>query len=359
MGIRHEKNFHIHSLTSIRGIAACWVVLFHFSEVMISLLPELSVISPLISCGYLAVPLFFILSGYVLSPRYLSTFTILTFKNIIQFVYFRLGRIYPVHIVTLIICLLMTARQGWPIDEAHSVGKFILNCLLLHAWDYSFNLSWNYPSWSISSEWFAYLCFPLLAVVLPRLKRTSLLVLLIIACVLSVWVYVIEQSLVFKGIIVIIPTFTGGVVLAMFCQSYKISSVILRWLDKGCLLLLTVLPFIVDVTELRIVVYILLFFAIVAILGISGNNSSLFWQANPLVYLGEISYSLYMTHTITITLITKFLPLKTATESSLLVRFAFIFGCLFIILFSALLMYYLVEKPFRTLSRQVLKFGES
>lgn len=357
MGLDHEKNNHIYSLTSIRGIAALWVVLYHVSGVMTSLLPEWSVLNPLISCGHLAVPLFFILSGYVLSLRYLGTNSIVSFTSIIQFLWLRLGRIYPVHIATLLICLAMTARRGWPIDEGHSVEKFLLNCLLIHAWDYSFNLSWNYPSWSISSEWFAYLCLPLFAPVLSCLRRTSLVALLVITCVLSVWVYVIEQSLVFKGIVVVIPTFIGGVVLGMVCQPYKPTTA-WRWLDKVLLILLIVLPFILDSIQLQTVVYIILFFLIVATLGINGNSSSLFWQAPPLVYLGEISYSLYMTHTITFTLINKFLPFDAVSGSLLIVRFTFVLNCLLIILISALPMYYLVEKPLRKSSRQILKVSQ-
>jgi len=58
------------SLTSIRGIASFWVVCYHFSTLCFTLLPECSAIRPLFECGNLAVPLFFILSGYVLSLRY-------------------------------------------------------------------------------------------------------------------------------------------------------------------------------------------------------------------------------------------------------------------------------------------------
>jgi peptidoglycan/LPS O-acetylase OafA/YrhL len=356
MALIHEKNDHIYALTSIRGIAALWVVLYHCSGVIFSLLPEFSVLNPLIDCGHLAVPLFFILSGYVLSLRYLSRNAILSFKSIIQFLWFRLGRIYPVHIATLLICLVMTARRGWPIDEGHSVEKFLLNCFLIHAWDYSFNLSWNYPSWSISSEWFAYLCFPLLAVGLSRLRRTSLVVLLVITCVFSVWVYVIEQSLIFKGLVVVIPTFTGGVILGMVCQPCK-PTASSQWLDKGFLILLIVLPFLLESIQLRTAIYILLFFLIVATLGKSGNRSSLFWQAPGLLYLGEISYSLYMTHTITLTLISRFLPLNAVSGSLLIFRFTFVLNCILLILLSALPIYYLVEKPLRKLSRQKLKLS--
>jgi peptidoglycan/LPS O-acetylase OafA/YrhL len=124
------------------------------------------------------------------------------------------------------------------------------------------------------------------------------------------------------------------------------------------LILLIVLPFILDSIQLQTVVYIILFFLIVATLGINGNSSSLFWQAPPLVYLGEISYSLYMTHTITFTLINKFLPFDAVSGSLLIVRFTFVLNCLLIILISALPMYYLVEKPLRKSSRQILKVSQ-
>ena len=34
---------------------------------------------------------------------------------------------------------------------------FVSNGLLVHAWGVLDELTWNYPSWSISAEWAAYL----------------------------------------------------------------------------------------------------------------------------------------------------------------------------------------------------------
>ena len=44
------------------------------------------------------------------------------------------------------------------------------NLLLLHAWGLAGVAGWNHPSWSISAEWFAYLTFPVFAWAALRLK---------------------------------------------------------------------------------------------------------------------------------------------------------------------------------------------
>jgi peptidoglycan/LPS O-acetylase OafA/YrhL len=89
--VPRESDGEILSLTSIRGVAALWVVLFHLSSIQRGLLPEASFLDPLISSGHLAVPLFFILSGYVLSLRYLGTFRSVRPKGVIRFLWLRLG----------------------------------------------------------------------------------------------------------------------------------------------------------------------------------------------------------------------------------------------------------------------------
>ena len=49
MGVSRTTDGEISSLTSIRGLAAFWVVLMHFSAVMFGVLPEFSRLKPLIA----------------------------------------------------------------------------------------------------------------------------------------------------------------------------------------------------------------------------------------------------------------------------------------------------------------------
>jgi peptidoglycan/LPS O-acetylase OafA/YrhL len=49
---------YIHSLTSIRGIAALWVVIYHYWNDILVLFPVTGFLSPITSVGNYAVPFF-------------------------------------------------------------------------------------------------------------------------------------------------------------------------------------------------------------------------------------------------------------------------------------------------------------
>ena len=67
-----------------------------------------------ISRGYLAVDLFFMLSGFVLSHVYGLTFGAeFTWNDRRLFLWSRLARIYPVHVVTLIMLLPLYGKPGF------------------------------------------------------------------------------------------------------------------------------------------------------------------------------------------------------------------------------------------------------
>jgi peptidoglycan/LPS O-acetylase OafA/YrhL len=346
----------ISSLTTIRGIAALWVVIFHLWTALLKLMPEASFLSPLIASGHFAVPLFFILSGYVLSLQYLKKLSLLTIKVVLRFWLLRLGRVYPVHCCTLFIYLVIFARRGWPTEAGLSIEKFISNIFLTHAWDYSFSVSWNYPSWSISSEWFAYLLFPLLAVPLSRIGRRSATLLLVLACGLSAYVFAFEQNLVFRGLAVVLPTVVGGIALAILYPPETSKANQPLWAEI-CLLAILALPFAIGKSPIQSAIYIVLFFTLVAILGSNGHFSTAFWRSPPLIYLGEISYSLYMTHAISITLITRFFPFATLQAKPFFFRSGFLLVCLVVILGIAIGVYYAAERPLRILSRRLVKLG--
>ena len=358
LGTPQATDDEIASLTSVRGIAALWVVLLHFSAVLFRVLPEASFLRPLTDAGIFAVPLFFILSGYVLGLRYLIRLRSPTASAAMRFWWLRLGRVYPVHLCTLAISLGMVARHGWPADEGHTIGRFVANCLLAHAWECNFRLSWNYPSWSISSEWFAYLIFPLLAFLLARASRTWAAVLVGVACGLSVGVYAFRQHLRFEGLAVVLPTFVGGVGLAIACPPGRSTPRSQPWAELG-LLAAVAFPFAVGPGPVLSALYLVSFFALVGFLGAAGNRSAAFWQSYSLVYLGEISYSLYMTHAITITLMVRFLPFDALQGQPMAVRIVALLGCLIVILGATVGVYHTVEWPLRNFSRRLVATPKS
>ena len=153
----------IKSLTGIRFFAALWVVLYHFRDGLkpISILEPFT---PFFDHGYLAVPLFFILSGFILSHTYFPRYSL---KNHAEFIFLRFARLWPVHVAAVLSLMayigVIFVHSGHFEDDS---GSFALQHLpgelaMVRSW-FSKDLVWNYPAWSIHAEWFAYmLLFPI------------------------------------------------------------------------------------------------------------------------------------------------------------------------------------------------------
>jgi len=162
---------NLKALTALRFFAAMWVVSFHFW-------PSLGLATPrIIDKGYLGVELFFVLSGFILSHVYLQAFGERRFSYP-EFLWARLARIYPVHLVTLMGMGLMIAAAGaigiQAGDKVLIWSSLPAQLTLTQAWGLALKGGWNHPSWSISAEWFAYLTFPAFAWGAWRLRRRPL-----------------------------------------------------------------------------------------------------------------------------------------------------------------------------------------
>ena len=170
----------IDPLTGLRFVAAIWVLQYHFSDTVAEAVPQLGGIRTLASGGYVGVDLFFVLSGFIIAHVYLHVPDIHRPRGAARYLWLRLARFYPVHLLTLgviafLLALEHVTQQDWvPQDGPYTPVTFARNLLLVHAWGSSF--AWNGPAWSISAEWFAYLMFPLLAFVLLRVSRWLLAV---------------------------------------------------------------------------------------------------------------------------------------------------------------------------------------
>ena len=100
---------HLPSLTPLRGIAALWVVVFHFCWRFPNAQPgDYGVVRE----GYLAVDMFFVLSGFVISHVYKESFAKeCTARRYSDFLKARIARIYPLHLVMLMVFLAAVALE--------------------------------------------------------------------------------------------------------------------------------------------------------------------------------------------------------------------------------------------------------
>jgi len=153
-------------------MAALWVVLFHYCWHLPAIHPDRY--TGAVYKGYLAVDLFFMLSGFVISHVYHGVFARqVTARHYRDFLKARVARIYPLQL-TVLLLFGATALGERAAVYAHggsvgpialigerSLGAFFANLLMLQG-IWARELSWNDPSWSISLEFLAYLLFPLL-----------------------------------------------------------------------------------------------------------------------------------------------------------------------------------------------------
>ncbi len=150
------------ALDSLRGVAALLVALFHLTAA--GAFFDL----PFVRHGGMAVPLFFVLSGFVITHAYGERLRTPTDAR--AFMIRRFGRIYPLHLFTLALLVgiefgklaLVSAgiKSGQaPFSGTNDMASLVANVFLLQAVIPFGDYTWNVPGWSISTEFYTYAVF--------------------------------------------------------------------------------------------------------------------------------------------------------------------------------------------------------
>ncbi|AQR72332.1 acyltransferase [Sphingomonas sp. LM7] len=149
-------------LTGLRGIAAIAVLLYHIPHS--PAFAEWGML--LFSRAYLAVDLFFILSGFVISIGYYERVVKRpSWASYGDFLLNRLARVWPLHFVVALVFgarILLNVSGEQPV--ALTPANIATNLLMIQSWGWGTQaLAGN--SWSVSTELVAYLAYPLVAVI--------------------------------------------------------------------------------------------------------------------------------------------------------------------------------------------------
>lgn len=293
----------ISSLTGIRALAAFLVLFLHADQNIPIGITHIGVMSR----GYLGVDLFFLLSGFILTYVYFDTMERPSGRKFAIFMWHRFIRLYPVHIAVLaalVIVVLGTERLGLNLrsPEAFTFGALPWQVLLVHAWGVTEQVSWNVPSWSISAEWFAYLCFPLVAVGLGRVLDLRLL-LAIAAASLGTAALIFSMAgwglsgawIAPSALVRIAGSFVCGAALCRYAVLRDALERKSTFNDAAAMIALAaflVLPSF-GAPDFALIALLAVFISTLAMS--SGVTARLFSLA-AMVWLGEISYSLYLVH---------------------------------------------------------------
>lgn len=179
------KNTYLSTLTPLRGVAAVLVLIFH-SQTFIHPLID-SHFTQFMQKGWLWVDFFFVLSGFILFHVYGEVFQ----KRIrrqayLQYLRARFARVYPLHFFTLFWtlaagALILANPIAAPLWDRFfhfifDVKTVPASLVLLQAMHLFPSAPLNTVSWSLSTEWWMYLLFPLLTPLLAASGRRQRLI---------------------------------------------------------------------------------------------------------------------------------------------------------------------------------------
>lgn len=295
------------ALDSWRGIAACLVALFHLNAC--SHLFEV----PFLRNSWLFVDFFFVLSGFVIAANYQQR--LVDGFGVGRFLLLRLGRLYPLHLAMLVLFvaweLLRDLRRilspelasinplvlfSAPQDAPHTILANLLLVQSLHLYDF---LTWNFASWSISTEFYTY---AILAACLIGLRKHAWIALFLAMIGGPILIATLSKRNMGAdydwGMIRCLYGFAAGVACWNIHRSW--SGTLRKWLsgsvvEWGALGLVVVFVSAAGATLVSIAApYV--FALVVLVFAFEGGTASAILRLRPLVFLGTISYSIYMTH---------------------------------------------------------------
>ena len=141
-------------LTSLRFFVATIIVIRHSAGIFSLKIPFLEYEQ--------TISFFFILSGFILTYVYPSFNSKHEIKNFFKA---RFARIWPVHFFCFLLIVFTLPKIAWVVwPNLHVWPRALTNLLLIQAWipRYDYFFSFDTPTWSISTDFFFYLCFPFL-----------------------------------------------------------------------------------------------------------------------------------------------------------------------------------------------------
>jgi peptidoglycan/LPS O-acetylase OafA/YrhL len=281
------------ALDAWRGLAALAVALRHING------PAPFLSGPLHDNLSMAVDFFFVLSGFVISAAYGERLQ--QRFSILRYMVLRIGRVWPLHVLVVACYLALELAYWWggagmltgraPFTGDRDPVTLPATLLLVQAFVYPAHPVWNVQAWSISVEIGLYLA----AAWLWRATGRAASVIGLLAAVAALLVLEArvanEWSWVLRGI--------GGFGLGMACWAAwpQVETVRLpRWLVIGLEWALPLAALLAMQFVLHRLLVDLIFAALVLVFAREQGPVSRMLRTGPFVWLGVLSYSLYMDH---------------------------------------------------------------
>jgi peptidoglycan/LPS O-acetylase OafA/YrhL len=353
--LRHRSS-EIKALTGLRGLGAVWVFLYHLFY------PNNTSID---KYGWLAVPMFFVLSGFVLHLVHEYDFHNFPQPSTLRsFFALRFARVYPLHLFSLLFLLGITIILPGFIEryqgQRFSAPNFFANLFLVQTWGIGHfagfkdaSDSWNSPSWSLSAEFVYYLFFPWIAYITFQInKRRSGFLQIISFAALTLLIY--------STVLAHENTYTRNLLCGLFafCLGVSMHS---YYNIKHHIVLNVIILEIISVSmisgaflfdRVNIGLFVVGIGILIYSLAHADSNIGKLFAAKPIHWFGTISYSIYLIHWPIIQIFNWYpLKYKDLGKAKQLPQY---FIITFVVIFLSYLTYQFVEVPARKRIRELL-----
>lgn len=242
--------------------------------------------------------LFFTLSGFVIMHVYQQRMSTVT--DYLNYMKYRLARIYPLHVTTLALfvtiglLISLLGHHAWWFN-ANDISE---NLLLVHAWNLTHHLDFNYPSWSVSAEFFVYLLFPVFLLATNLLGAWGTLVLALLFGYadsvffqefhLGPWNFATYNF----GCLRAVPSFLAGMAVYRLALGQFSKLVVPAWLAHGMAIATIPMMWFGAPSSLVLVTFVLVIFALAKA---EPSMPGVFSKPLPRA-LANCSYGFYMLH---------------------------------------------------------------
>lgn len=217
----------LHALTGLRFFAAFYVIILHTRLGVTLLSHGFHLAGTFVGNGYLAVTLFFMLSGFILSYNYRGQ--IETRNHAFRFWEARFARVWAAYLFSLL-C------SSFPLSHIPRLPLALATIFMVQSWNPyhpEYSGLWNFVCWSLSVEAFFYIVFPFLQTFLDKLRLAHLLLfgafIVLFCAVCNTPFHNMEAR--YSGLffyipapLIHLPTFIAGVILGnLFLHAAKLT----------------------------------------------------------------------------------------------------------------------------------------
>lgn len=370
---------HYMVLDSFRGICACIVAFSHFNA------NSIFYGSTLLDRGSPYVDFFFVLSGFIIFANYEDKLR--NGYSIKKFMLLRLGRLYPLHFAVLMAFILVDVLQLFiniggaslypPFSAPGETPSAILAMLfLVHSLHITEILAFNGPSWSISTEFYAYLLFAVIISYSGKYCRSILGLIIITMPVLLYFCYGELYAKLDYGFLRCIYGFACGALTWQFYRQHHENIynklIAMRLITALEIAVITIVAIYIAYFSFNIGSFFapIIYSAVILLFSFEAGKLSKFLQAKFFLLLGTLSYSIYMVHlfisgkffALPIRLLENKLGWNLTVQSGEMQLYGtnLVYGTLFeffylgVVVACSYISYKLIEQPFRNLTRKLV-----